>query len=91
MDHALDNRLDNRLDNKSRRRTLVLFGVTCVLAVLASPLFVLYELLLGAFGLVATGLFARHHESAVARAATVVFAGLLAGSLPYLIAAPFFS
>ncbi|RKN04070.1 hypothetical protein [Streptomyces radicis] len=89
MDHALDNRLDNRLDNKSRRHTLVLFGVTCVLAVLASPLFVLYELLLGALGLVATGVLARHREGPGARAATVVFAGLLAGSLPYLALAPF--
>ncbi|MDT0446087.1 hypothetical protein [Streptomyces johnsoniae] len=91
MDQALDNRLDKRLDNKATGRTLVLFGATFVLAVLASPVFVLYELLLGAFGLVATGLLTRGREGTKARAATVVFAGLLAGSLPYLVAAPFVS
>ncbi|WP_059011395.1 hypothetical protein [Streptomyces specialis] len=89
MDQALDNRLDNRLDHRTTRRTLVLFGATCVLAVLASPLFVLYELLLGAFGLVATGMLARIRENAGVMTATVVFAGILAGSLPYLVAAPF--
>jgi hypothetical protein len=91
MDQALDNRLDNRLDHKSTTHTLVLFSTTLVLAVLASPLLALYEFLIGAFGLVATGLMARGHEGVKTRAATVVFAGLLAGSLPYLAATPFVS
>ncbi|GAB2904267.1 hypothetical protein [Streptomyces mayteni] len=83
MDHALDNRLDSR----TSRRTLALFGATLVLAVLASPLFAIYELLIGALGLVATGLLARLKDGAGTMTATVVFAGVLAGSLPYLAAA----
>ncbi|TDC23978.1 hypothetical protein E1265_11230 [Streptomyces sp. 8K308] len=87
----MDQALDNRLDSRTSRRTLVLFTTTLVLAVLASPLFAIYELFLGALGLVATGLVARLKDGAGTMTATVVFAGVLAGSLPYLAAAPFVS
>lgn len=81
--------MDQALDHRTSRRTLALFATTFVLAALASPLFVLYELLLGAAGLVATGFLARGRDSRSTMTATVVFAGILAGSLPYLAAAPF--
>ncbi|WP_052851261.1 hypothetical protein [Streptomyces avicenniae] len=91
MDHAIDNRLDHRLDRRASRRTLVLFAAVFTAAVLLSPFLVIYEFLAGAVGLVVTGMVARTTESAVTMTATVVFAGLLAGSLPYLAAAPFVS
>ncbi|MDT0322524.1 MULTISPECIES: hypothetical protein [unclassified Streptomyces] len=87
----MDQALDNRLDSRTSRRTLVLFTTTLVLAVLASPLFAIYELFIGALGLVATGLVARLRDGTGTMTATVVFAGVLAGSLPYLAAAPFVS
>lgn len=83
----MDQVLDHRLDNRTSRRTLVLFAVTTLLAVLVSPLFALYELPLGVLGLVATGLLARRLQNAATMTATVLFAGVLAGSLPYLTAA----
>ncbi|WP_062214245.1 hypothetical protein [Streptomyces sp. NBRC 109706] len=87
MDQTLDNRLDNRLDRKTTRRTRVLFAATVACAMALSPVFFLHELLVGALGLVVTGLVTRDREGAVARTATVIFAGLLAGSLPYLLVA----
>ncbi|MEO3753889.1 hypothetical protein [Streptomyces sp. B6B3] len=89
MDQALDNRLDERLDKGTAQRTLVLFAVTCALAVLASPILVIYELLFGTLGLVAMGALSRFLPSGVAMTGTVVAAGVLAGSLPYLFAAAF--
>ncbi|RKN37924.1 hypothetical protein [Streptomyces hoynatensis] len=83
----MDQALDHRLDNRTSRRTLVLFAVTFLLAALVSPLFALYELPLGVLGLVATGLLARRLQGTATMTATVVFAGILAGSLPYLAAA----
>ncbi|MFD7509936.1 hypothetical protein ACFV5N_11415 [Streptomyces sp. NPDC059853] len=77
------------MDQRGASWTLVLFAVTGVLALLASPVTALYGLLLGAGGLVATGVLARRHDSTGTTAATVVFAGLLAGSLPYLLAGAF--
>lgn len=92
MDHALDNRLERRLDRRASRRTSALFGATVVVALAASPLFVLYELLLGAGGLAGTALLPRRFRDGTAgMTATVIFAGILAGSLPYLVAAPFLS
>ncbi|MDT0266260.1 hypothetical protein RM844_08120 [Streptomyces sp. DSM 44915] len=85
MDQALDNRLDNRLDRKTTRHTRLLFAATAALALVLSPVLFLYEVLVGALGLVGTGLATRQHEGPVARTATVVFAGLLAGALPYLV------
>ncbi|KAB8167860.1 MULTISPECIES: hypothetical protein [Streptomyces] len=87
MDQALDNRLDNRLDRKTTRRTRLLFAATVALAMALSPVFFLHELLIGALGLVGTGIATREREGRIARVATVVFAGLLAGSLPYLVLA----
>lgn len=90
MDQALDNTVDETLDGRTSQRTRLLFAVTFGLAVLASPVFVLYELLLGTLGLVALGLLARFTDrSGATMAATVVAAGLLAGSLPYLVAGAF--
>ncbi|GAA2058267.1 hypothetical protein N0X72_23765 [Streptomyces carpaticus] len=77
------------MDHRAARWTLVLFAVTGLLALAVSPFTALYGLLLGAGGLVATGLLARRHDSTGTTAATVVFAGLLAGSLPYLLAGAF--
>ncbi|MEV1007511.1 hypothetical protein [Streptomyces sp. NPDC049881] len=91
MDHAIDNRMDHRLDRRTTRRTRVLFAAVFAAAVLLSPLLVIYELLAGAVGLVLTGMVARASDGAATMTATVVFAGLLAGSLPYLAAAPFVS
>jgi site-specific recombinase len=85
MYHALDHRLDTR----TSRRTLALFWVTFLAAVVVSPVFALYGMLLGAAGLVGAGLLGRVRESTGTMTATVVFAGVLAGSLPYLAAAPF--
>lgn len=87
MDQALDNRLNARLDRRTTRSTRLLFAATVALAMAVSPVFFLYELLLGALGLVGTGIATREREGRVARVATVVFAGLLAGSLPYLVLA----
>jgi hypothetical protein len=89
MDQALDNTLDKRLDGRTARRTLTLFAVTCAIAMVASPVLVIYELLFGALGLVATGLLARVREGSGTMTATVIAAGVLAGSLPYLLAAAF--
>jgi hypothetical protein len=89
MDQALDNTVDERLDGRTARRTRLLFAVTFCLAVLASPVFVLYELLLGVLGLVAFGLLARVRESGSTITAMVIAAGVLAGSLPYLLTAAF--
>lgn len=90
MDEALDNRLD-RLDNRTARRALVLFAVTCALAMLASPVYVIYELVLGVLGFVATGMLARVFPGRATMAAMVISAGVLAGSLPYLLGAAFVS
>ncbi|SOD64259.1 hypothetical protein SAMN06297387_115119 [Streptomyces zhaozhouensis] len=87
MDQALDNRLDNRLDRKTTRQTRILFAATATLALALSPVFFLYGLLIGALGLVGTGIATREREGRTARVATVVFAGLLAGSLPYMVLA----
>jgi hypothetical protein len=91
MDQALDNTVDESLDGRTAHRTRVLFAVTFGLAVLLSPLFVLYELLLGVLGLVAIGLLARVRDGSGTMTATVIAAGLLAGSLPYLLTAAFVS
>ncbi|WP_129842981.1 hypothetical protein [Streptomyces sp. RFCAC02] len=92
MDHALDNRMDHRIDRRTSRRARYLFAAVFLAAALLSPYLVLWELLAGAAGLVATGLLARRaQDGAATMTATVVFAGLLAGSLPYLVAAPFVS
>lgn len=79
----------NTMDHRTARWTLVLFSVTGLLALAVSPAFALYGLLSGAGGLVATGVLARRHDSVATTAATVIFAGLLAGSLPYLLAGAF--
>ncbi|MGP4111284.1 hypothetical protein ACTWP5_10245 [Streptomyces sp. 4N509B] len=89
MDQALENRLDRTLDSRTSRRTLTLFLATFAVAVLASPLFVLYELLLGTLGLVVLGLVSRVREDRATMTATVIAAGVLAGGLPYLLAAAF--
>ncbi len=89
MDQALNNRLDERLDKGTAQRTLVLFAVTCALAVLASPILVIYELLFGTLGLVALGVVARFRPGRATMTGTVIAAGVLAGSLPYLFAAAF--
>jgi hypothetical protein len=91
MDQALNNTVDERLDGRTAQRTRMLFAVTFCLAVLASPVFVLYELLIGTLGLVALGMVARVREGSGIRAATVIAAGLIAGSLPYLLTAAFVS
>ncbi|MBL1067064.1 hypothetical protein [Streptomyces sp. 7-21] len=86
MDQALDNRLD-RLDSRTARRTLALFAATSVLAMLVSPALVLYELAAGVSGLVVSGLLARVVPGRATMTATVVFAGVVTGCLPYLLAA----
>ncbi|MGP3968913.1 hypothetical protein [Streptomyces sp. 6N223] len=91
MDQALNNTVDETLDSRTARRTRMLFAVTFCLAVLASPVFVLYELLLGTLGLVALGMLARVREGGGTMTATVIAAGMLAGSLPYLLTAAFVS
>lgn len=83
--------MDQALDRRTQRRTLALFTAVFLAAAAVSPFLVVYELLLGAAGLVATGFLARLREGRSAMTATVVFAGILAGSLPYLVAAPFVS
>lgn len=75
------------LDHRTAQRTLVLFMGIFLLSAVASPLLLVYELLAGAGGLVATGLLARRRNGRSAMTATVVFAGILAGALPYLAAA----
>lgn len=85
----MDQALDQRLDSRTARRTLALFVTTFALAVLASPLLVLYELLLGTLGLVAVGLLARVRDGRSTMTATVIAAGVVAGGLPYLLAAAF--
>ncbi|MEV8117907.1 hypothetical protein ACWD33_11120 [Streptomyces xiamenensis] len=77
------------MEHRTARWTLFLFAATGLLALLASPVIALYGLLFGAGGLVATGVLARRHDSVATTAATVIFAGLLAGSLPYLLAGAF--